>query len=134
MRTTTTVVQWLVRITGLVQLVLGLLFWTGNQMQLIPLHMLNGILIVLALWVMAGLAAAARVNVRWVALAAVWGVVTIWLGMNQTTLLQGDLHWVVQVVHLLVGLGAIGQSENLARRIKTRLGGAPAGAYVGGAV
>jgi hypothetical protein len=133
-RTATTIFQWLVRVTGLVQLALGLLFWTGSQLQLIPIHMLNGVLVVLGLWVLAGLAAAARVDLRWVALAAVWGVVTIVLGMSQATLLPGDLHWVVQVLHLLVGLGAIGQAESLARRTRARLGAAPSGAVVGGAV
>ena len=31
----------------------------------------------------------------------------------------GGLHWVVQLLHLLVGLGAIGQAENLTRRLLT---------------
>jgi hypothetical protein len=38
-----------------VQLALGVLFWTGNATGLVGLHMLNGIVIVLLLWVMAGL-------------------------------------------------------------------------------
>jgi hypothetical protein len=33
-------------------------------------------------------------------------------------LLTGDFHWIIQVLHLLVGLGAIGQAEGLAARIK----------------
>lgn len=131
MRLATTVVQWLVRAGGLVQLVLGALFWTENQLQLVPVHMTIGMVVVLGLWVMAGLAAFARVDLRLVALAAVWGVLTIWLGMNQTTLLVGDLHWLIRVVHLLVGVLAIAQSETLARRIRA---GRAQPAFVGGAV
>ena len=38
MRTTVNVALWLTRITGLIQIVLGLLFWTGNAITLIPVH------------------------------------------------------------------------------------------------
>ncbi len=59
-----------------------------------------------------------------VALAAVWGLIVPALGVTQSGLLAGDFHWVIQVVHLLVGVAAIGQAEALAVRIKAR---APAG-------
>ncbi|HZQ99087.1 MAG TPA: hypothetical protein VFC93_09755 [Chloroflexota bacterium] len=128
------VLRWWVRLSGLVQLVLGGLFWIGSQLQLIPLHMLNGVLLVLGLWALAGIAAVARVDVRWVAAAVVWGVLTVALGMTQAQILPGDVHWVVRVVHLLVGLAAVGQSEGLARRIKTRPDRRVAARAVGGAV
>ena len=38
--------------------------------------------------------------------------------MTQTQLLPGSWHWVIQVLHLLLGLGAMGQGEGLAARIK----------------
>jgi hypothetical protein len=129
------VLRWWVRLSGLVQLVLGGLFWTGSQLQLVPLHMLNGVLLVLGLWALAGIAVAARIDARWAAIAVVWGVLTIALGMSQAQILPGDFHWVVRVAHLLVGLAAIGQSEGLARRIRARPGQrVAAGAAVGGAV
>jgi hypothetical protein len=135
MRLATNVLQWWVRLSGLVQLVLGGLFWTNNQLQLIPLHMLNGMLLVVGLWILAGLAAAARVEAWWVALAVVWGVVTIALGATHAQVLPGDWHWVVRVVHLLVGLAAIGQAGMLAQRIKARRRhGVPVGQFAGGAV
>ena len=40
------------------------------------------------------------------------------LGLTQDQMLLGDAHWVIRVLHLLVGLGAIGQSEGLAVRIR----------------
>ncbi len=134
MRVAASVLRWWVRLSGLVQLVLGGLFWIGSQLQLIPLHMLNGVLLVLGLWALAGIAAVARVDVRWVAAAVVWGVLTVALGMTQAQILPGDVHWVVRVVHLLVGLAAVGQSEGLARRIKTRPDRRVAARAVGGAV
>jgi len=120
MRTATTIVRTLIRLTGLVQVVLGVLFWTGNARGLIALHMLLGFVLVLSLWVMAALAARAGVQPGLVALAVVWGLVVPVLGLTQDRLLPGSVHWLVQVLHLLVGLGAIGQGEALAARILRR--------------
>src|SRR5919201_5819021 len=113
----TTVARVLVRIAGVLQLGLGLLFWTGNVLTLIPLHMLVGSVIVLLLWTLAGLAARAGAHAGLVLLALAWGVVVPVLGMTQTALLPGPLHWLVQVMHLLVGLVALALAETLARRI-----------------
>lgn len=121
MKITTTIFQMLARVTGLIQIVLGMLFWTGNLLNLIPLHMLDGILFVLCLWTLAILGARAGVNPGVVALALVWGLIVVVLGVTQARLLPGDLHWTVQVLHLLVGLGAIGQAERVARLTSDRL-------------
>jgi hypothetical protein len=118
MKTTTTVLQMLVRLTGLLQIILGLLFWTGNADALIPFHMLSGMVLVLALLGLAVIGAVAGVPGRFVALAIVWVVVVPVLGVTQERLLPGSAHWLIQVLHLLLGLGAIGQAENLARRIQ----------------
>ena len=49
-------IQMAIRVVGVVQLVLGILFWTGNALGLVDLHQLLGILLVLGLWTMAALA------------------------------------------------------------------------------
>jgi hypothetical protein len=120
MKIATTVLQMLVRLAGLTLIVLGVLFWTGHAETLIPVHMLVGFVLVLSLWALAGLAARAGVHPAFVALAIVWGLIVPILGLTQERLLPGDAHWVIQVLHLLVGLGAIGQAEGLAARIKGR--------------
>ncbi len=124
MRTATTVARMLVRATGAIQIVLGVLFWTDTATGLISLHKLIGFVLVLSLWTLAFLAARAGVSPGLVALAVVWGLVTPVLGFTQDRLLTGSAHWVIEVLHLLVGLGAIAQAEGLARRILAR--GAPA--------
>ena len=121
MKRATTTAQMLVRASFVVQLVLGGLFWTGNALDLVPLHQIIGFLLVFGLWTLAGLAARAGVRPPLVALAAVWGLIVPILGLTQTRLLVGSAHWVIEVLHLLVGLGAIGQAEGLAARIKERL-------------
>ena len=121
MRRATTTAQMLVRATGVVQLVLGGLFWTGNALDLVPLHQTVGFLLVFGLWTLAALAARAGVRPPLVALAAVWGLIVPILGLTQTRLLVGSAHWLIEVLHLLVGVGAIGLAEGLAARIKERL-------------
>ncbi len=90
MFTATTIVQMLVRISGLTAVVLGLLFWTGNVLNLIPLHMLAGALLVLSVWALAFLAAWAGVSWDLVVLALLWGLLVPVFGMTQTQLLPGD--------------------------------------------
>jgi hypothetical protein len=112
--------RWLIRLLALGQLALGLSFWTATRLDLIPLHMAGGALLVLSLWVLALLAAWARAPLGLVALALAWGALVLWLGLNQSGILTGDWHWIVQVVHLLVGLGAVGQAERLATLVAAR--------------
>ena len=112
------ILQILVRLSGAIQIILGVLFWTGNALSLLPVHIFFGSVLVLSLWTLAILAARAGVQPGLVALALVWGLVLPILGLTQGRLLVGPEHWVIQVVHLLLGIGAIGQAESLARRIK----------------
>src|SRR5215831_1869027 len=118
MRTTATVAQWLVRVTGLTQIVLGLLFWTGNQLALVPVHILVGLVLVLSLWTLAFIGARSGVQPGLVAAAFVWGLVVVVLGLSQSDILTTGPHWLIQVLHLLVGLAAIGQAEALGVRIR----------------
>lgn len=46
-----------VRLTGITQVVLGIVLWTGIAYRLLPVQMLVGAAFVLAGWVLAGLAA-----------------------------------------------------------------------------
>jgi hypothetical protein len=108
----------LVRACGLVLITLGILFWTGNARPLIPVHMLVGLLLVLSLWTLAFIAARMGVRPGLVIVAFLWGLLVPVLGVMQDGILVGDLHWLVQVLHLLVGLAAIGQAESLGAGIR----------------
>lgn len=110
--------QWVVRITGPVQVLLGILFWTGHAFGLIRFHMLVGMGFTAALLVLAVLAAAAGLR-WWVALLAfAWGVVVPAFGMMQTRLLPGPAHWTVRLLHLLIGLAAMVVAARLTRFIQ----------------
>jgi hypothetical protein len=121
MRSTITGIQMGIRAGWLVQLALGLAFWTGNLLGLVDLHQLLGILLVLALWTLAALAHRAGVPGGLVAAAGVWGLVVVIVGLTQRELLTGSAHWVIEVVHLLLGIGLVGLAERLATTAKARL-------------
>jgi hypothetical protein len=114
-----------IRADGAVLILLGIFFWTGNADALIPVHMLLGICLVLALLTLAIIAATQRVSMGLVALACVWSLVTPALGVTQTRILPFNGHWIVQVAHLLVGLTAIALSQFLATATLRRMSGAP---------
>lgn len=117
MRATANVLRILVSAIGAIMIVLGLLFWSGNADSLIPLHMLLGVVLVLLLWAIAVMALVARVNPVLVLVAIVWGLIVPVLGVTQERILPTSAHWIIQVLHLLVGLIAISLANILARQI-----------------
>lgn len=118
MRTLPTGAQWLVRITGIIEIVLGFAFWAGQAESLISVHMLLGLLLVLGLWTVAIVALRGGVPMGLVAGGLIWGLLVLVVGLTQQSLLPGSTHWVVQVIHLLLGIGAIGLAEMLGARLR----------------
>jgi hypothetical protein len=110
----------LVRITGAIQIVLGLIIWFGIADAFIPIHILSGIILVLALWTLVFIAARQGVNLGFVAFAAVLGLLTVILGLVQVQLIPDQGHWIIQVIHLLVGLAVIGLAERLTSMIRKK--------------
>jgi len=55
MRVAALVIQNVVRVLGLILLVLGFQFWTGRALQLVPVHMRIGEILVALLWILAAL-------------------------------------------------------------------------------
>ncbi len=106
--------HWTVRITGLVMIVLGLLIWTGDFDGLIPIHMLIGVILVVALWVLCWQAYRLGVAPGLVVGAAVVGLILPVVGIAQQGVLDADSNAIVPVVHLGLGLLAIGLGEALA--------------------
>ena len=111
------VTRWVVRVTGAIQLVLGLVIWTGRADGLILLHILDGLVFVVALLAMTWFAARAGASRGLVAVTVVWALVLPVYGIVQAQLVPGSGHVIIDLVHLLLGLGAIGQGEALARRM-----------------
>jgi hypothetical protein len=111
-----------VLVAGIVQLALGGLFWSGTADNLVPLHEAVGTILVVALWTVAYFAGRAGVSKGLVSLAVVWGLIVPVFGVLQSGILSGSLHWIIQVVHLLLGLTAMalaGIVTDAARRRQT---------------
>jgi hypothetical protein len=98
-----TIVRTIALVLGIIQLALGFGLWAGAK-AITPIHITVGSLFVLSLWTLAVLAARRKVNIGLVVFSFVWGLIIPMLGMAQTSILPGSMHWIVQVVHLLFGV------------------------------
>ena len=108
----------IVRVGVLIELALGILFWTGNADSLQIVHIVIGILVVLSLWTL-GIAQGLQGGSFGLALATfVIGFLLALVGLFQTRWLIGSNHWIIQVIHLLLGLSAIGLAETISGRYR----------------
>ncbi|MGH2496314.1 MAG: hypothetical protein ACRDIV_16580 [Ktedonobacteraceae bacterium] len=107
------------RVTVLFNLITGIIFWTGNADPLQGVHMIAGIIAVLSLWTL-GIAQGVRGGGFGLALATfVVGFLLAFVGLFQTRWLPDpSTHWIIQVIHLVLGLAAIGLGEMIAGRYK----------------
>jgi hypothetical protein len=96
-------------IAGLLALILGLFFWVGVALNLVALHMLLGFLAVGALWVI-GVGQAFAKSGSWIiaAGAIIVGAAMTALGLVQSSIMIGEFHWIIRVIHLILGLLTIG--------------------------
>ena len=114
-----TIAVWVLRITVLAAIILGILFWTGNVENLIPVHMLIGIIAVLSLWVIGLAQGFIKGGSFGLALATfIVGLALAIVGLYQQQWLLGSSHWIIQVIHLLLGLSAIGLGEMINGRTR----------------
>src|SRR5690348_15608906 len=114
MTMTATVAQWVVRISGVLLLILGLLLWTGDiPLSLIPVHILLGVVLVLALWLLAATATAQGVPIGMAVGIAILGLITLVFGLTQRSLIPGGAHWIIQAIHLILGMLTVGGGEML---------------------
>ena len=118
------IARLLVSLFGLTLIVLGILFWTGHALSLLQLHTMIGGLFVICLWVLAVIGFLVPGSRGLALIVLIWSLVVPALGVMQLRLMPGADHWVIQTLHLLVGLIAIGLGHALARRLR----GGPAAA------
>lgn len=117
MAITMTVVQAVIGLAGLALIILGFGFWAGKGLNLVPLHEKLGILVVILLWAVALAGFAYDVSKALIATTIVWGFVVVAFGFAQTGMMVGDLHWIIRVLHLIVGLAALVLAARIAKRI-----------------
>ena len=109
------IIVWIGRIAGLGALLLGLLFWIAN-IDFISIHILFGLAVALALLalsiVMVFTTGARLLGV----IGIVYALILPVFGLRQATLLVGNIHWLIQALHLLVGIGALALIQAMSTR------------------
>ncbi|HYL43400.1 MAG TPA: hypothetical protein VEU97_08450, partial [Ktedonobacteraceae bacterium] len=103
---TTRIIQIILGIAGLGALLLRLLDWIAN-IDLINIHMLFGLIVTLTLLVMSIIAVSTRGMRIWGVAGIVYALIVPVFGLTQSGILIGNLHWLIQTAHMLVGIGAI---------------------------
>lgn len=112
--------SWIVRICGAVQLVLGALIWFAPSRNYVPLHMLSGMLLVLALLTLAVLALRANGQRAMAVFTILWSVALPAFGVRHATILIGPTHWIIRLTHLVMGMIAIALGQRLAKHLRQR--------------
>lgn len=106
-------------LSGALALILGLLFWTGAALNLISMHMLLGFLAVGSLWVIGIGQFLSPSGSSVIAVGALLvGAFTVVLGLYHSSLIIGESHWMIQGIHLLLGVLTIGLGHMGAARFR----------------
>lgn len=112
------ILQVIVGLAGLCALVLGLVIWIAN-IDLTDIHMLFGLLVTLGLLVMSIIALIARELRIWGIVGIIYAIIVPIFGELQVNMLVGNLHWLIETLHTLVGIGAIVLTGILGARYRT---------------
>ena len=120
MPTAVKILIMLFRLVWLIGLALGIWIWTGHGYSMLRMHIGLGFCTVLLLALVAVLGAVARAGVGRVFLAILWVVLLPIAGFGQLSPMAGAQHWVFRVVHLVIGVAAIGSAEMLAAKAVRR--------------
>ena len=113
------IIQIIAGIAGLVALVLGLLYWFAGA-GVIGIHMIMGLIVTIGLLIFSILALLTSGMRGLGAVGLVYALIVPVFGVTQSSMLVGDLHWIIRIAHLLVGLGAMGLMGNIGARYMRR--------------
>ncbi|MFL5664391.1 MAG: hypothetical protein ACJ8BW_24055 [Ktedonobacteraceae bacterium] len=115
----------LLRIIATIAAVVAVTFGMGTytHADFTSIHMLFGLLVALILLILALLAVFTNGLRRLGAISVVYALIMPIFGVTQQMILAGELHWLIQTAHLVVGFGAIALIERIsagfARRRQT---------------
>jgi hypothetical protein len=134
----------LARIALMITLAFGLLYWIAQLLRWSGLlvflahigfpaiHELFGVTGALGLLILGGIALLNRGSRALGAGGVIYALLFPVFGMTQTLILTGGLHWLIQVAHLLVGLGAMALVQQIEKRYqRLKLAGAGAASSTG---
>jgi len=111
------ILRWILRFGFLASLGIGVALWGGHAYNYLQLHMWIGFIITFALLALVALALLSRMRPILPLLALVWAVLLPAIGIGQLKMMPGANHWVMRVLHLIIGVGAIGFGEVLSKKM-----------------
>jgi len=114
-----TVSKWVLRVSAILALILGIIIWANDSLasSLVNIHLPLGVLVTLSLIVLGIMYGTAKGgNWGFASLAIVWGIIVFAVGAAQ--LGMNDPNVLYKILHLLIGLLAIGIGEMVATRYK----------------
>lgn len=98
-------IQIIAIIAGLAAVTLGM--GTYTHANFASIHMLFGLLVALTLLVLALMAVFSSSSRRLGIIGIVYALILPIFEVTQQTILAGELHWLIEAAHLLVGAGAL---------------------------
>jgi hypothetical protein len=101
----TRLLQIIATVSALVAVALGL--GTYTHVDFTSIHMLFGLIVALILLILAVMAVFTSGLRRLGAIGIVYALILPIFGVTQQMILVGDLHWLVETTHLVVGFGAL---------------------------
>jgi hypothetical protein len=121
MALSTVILRWIIRVAFLGGLLLGIPLWLGHGYTFLRLHMWLGFIVAFALLIIVILSLLTKVKPVLPVISLLWAVALPFIGIAQLHMMPGANHWVIQVIHVLLALGAIGLGEALSKRTLLRL-------------
>ena len=110
------VLRWIIRLGFLIALILGVALWTGHGSAYLQIHIWIGFIITFSLLLLLVLSLVSRVKPALPIISLFWAVALPVIGIAQLRLMPGASHWIIQVIHLIIGVGAVGLAEVLSKR------------------
>ena len=104
--------RWVARIDGLAALILGILLWTGSPTSL-KIHIVTGFVMAIMLVLIGLMGFFSQIKPTLPIVATTWAFLLPYVGFAQLKFFSGASHIVIQVIHLLIGISAIGIVEAL---------------------
>ena len=108
--------RWVARLDFLAVLILGVLLWTGSTGSL-KIHIITGFIMTLTLLLIGMMGFFSRIKPALPIIAIAWAILLPYIGFAQLHLMPGASHVVIQVIHLLIGICAIGIVEATGAKI-----------------
>ncbi len=110
--------QIIATIAALVAVAFGM--GTYTHADFTTIHMVFGLLVALALLILAVIAVFSSGLRRLGAIGIVYAFIVPIFGVTQQMILAGDLHWLVETAHLVVGFGALALIGAIGERFTRR--------------